>query len=58
MLKKKEADLMLVKEGTTFFKIQYINSDANYNIVEYTESYLLPQEINPNFKVHYSNTSN
>lgn len=56
--KKKEADLMLVKEGTTFFKIQYINSDANYNIVEYTESYLLPQEINPNFKVHYSNTSN
>lgn len=49
---------MLVKEGTTFFKIQYINSDANYNIVEYTESYLLPQEINPNFKVHYSNTSN
>ena len=55
---RKEADLMLVKEGTTLFKIQYINSDANYNIVEYTESYLLPQEVNPNFKVHYSNISN
>ncbi len=49
---------MLVKEGTTFFKIKYINSYANYNIVEYTESYLLPLEINPNFIVHYSNTSN
>lgn len=54
---KKEADLMLVKEGTTLFKIQYVNSDANYNIVEYTESFLLPQEVNPNFRIHYSNIS-
>jgi len=53
---KKEANLMLVKEGSLLFKIQYINSDADYNIVEYTESYLLPQEVNPNFKVNYNNT--
>lgn len=47
---------MLVKEGSLLFKIQYINSDADYNIVEYTESYLLSQEVNPNFKVNYNNT--
>ena len=39
---EKIAELLQVKRGTAIFKIEYQGADADYNIVEYTKSYLNP----------------
>lgn len=50
---KKEANLMMIKPGTLLYKAQYITSDADYNIVEFTESFLLPQELCLHYQINY-----
>lgn len=39
---EKIADLLQVEQGTAIFKIEYQGADEDYNIVEYTKSYLNP----------------
>lgn len=51
---KKEAKLMEIKLSTYLFKMQYINSDHENNIVEYTESYLLPNEAILHFNIKHT----
>ncbi len=40
---EKIADLLNVKKGSAVFKIEYQASDKDYNLVEYTKSYLNPE---------------
>lgn len=41
---KKLADLLNVEKGTAIFKIEYQGADEDYNIVEYTKSYMNPSK--------------
>lgn len=49
----KEARLMKIVKGSLLFFIQYISLDKQNNIVEYTESYLNPDEIKLKFTIGY-----
>lgn len=40
---EKVADLLNVKKGSAIFKIEYQVADKDYNIVEYTKSYINPE---------------
>ncbi|RKI43744.1 GntR family transcriptional regulator [bacterium D16-51] len=40
---EKIADLLNVKKGSAVFRIEYQASDKDYNLVEYTKSYLNPE---------------
>ena len=46
----KTADLLKVEKGTAIFKIEYQGADDDYNIVEYTKSYMNPAVVEFNFK--------
>lgn len=40
---EKIADLLNVKKGTAIFKIEYQGADRDYNVVEYTKSFINPE---------------
>lgn len=40
---EKIADLLNVKKGTAIFKAEYQGADRDYNVVEYTKSYINPE---------------
>lgn len=50
---KKEAKLLEIKEGKYIYRMQYITNNDKGEIIEYTESFLLPEEVHPKFKVEY-----
>ncbi|ADL04074.1 transcriptional regulator, GntR family [[Clostridium] saccharolyticum WM1] len=48
---EKEANLLGVKEGSAIFLMEYIGADISYNIVEFTESYMNPENIDFQYMV-------
>lgn len=49
----KKAKLLKINANDDLYKIQYISKDYDNNLVEYTESYLLPTKIHLNFNITY-----
>jgi GntR family transcriptional regulator len=39
---EKVAELLDIERGTAVFKIKYQGADKDYNVVEYTKSYMNP----------------
>ncbi|WP_395430827.1 GntR family transcriptional regulator [Pediococcus parvulus] len=50
---KREAKLLKLSVNTLVYKIQYLSMDDDKNIVEYTESFLVPDKIHLNFSIQY-----
>lgn len=50
---KMKAKLFKININDNLYKIQYISKDYDNNLVEYTESYLLPTKIHLNFNITY-----
>lgn len=48
-----QAKLLKIKKGTLIYMIQYSSIDESDNLVEYTESYLRPDEIHLQFEVNF-----
>ncbi|MFL0249475.1 GntR family transcriptional regulator [Clostridium neuense] len=42
---EKEAELLELEKGKAIFKMEYIGADNDYNIVEFTESYMDPDNV-------------
>lgn len=48
---EKEAGLLGLEKGSAIFFMEYIGADSNYNIVEFTESYMNPENIDLQYMV-------
>lgn len=47
------ANYLSISPHTPIYKIEYISLDKDNDIVEYTESYLIPEKTNIQFKINY-----
>lgn len=48
---EKEAGLLGLERGSAIFFMEYIGADSNYNVVEFTESYMNPENIDFQYMV-------